>query len=288
MASSKYIKTKSNYTFRSQHQKTTGGTVFERDFMTVSSFDGMSPTEKQEYGLNNFKFLVRSGLNEQKKHNNGKWISSNTLTGGTANVDDKKIRITPDYESMKEFAYYGSAVNLVKASIIDIIFKFPAELYFTQEVFPGVVNGGQTGATYYMVSNDYGIDIITEDVDEEEVDNTLRYLAKSLGDYVVYPALNAQTSAVGVLHEACPAAINITLFNKSCEELTNGAIIARTDISLSSDAETPEVISLFTYQIGEDKFTLYTNTQYANYRIRPNNTIVEPWRAASFMAAYST
>ena len=46
---------------------------------------------------------------------------------------ETKIELNPNYESLKDFAYYGSAVELVRASLTDIIFRFPAELYFTND-----------------------------------------------------------------------------------------------------------------------------------------------------------
>lgn len=42
--------------------------------------------------------------------------------------------LKPMYHSLGDFAYYGSAVELVRASIDDIIKRFPAELYFRDTI----------------------------------------------------------------------------------------------------------------------------------------------------------
>lgn len=51
--------------------------------------------------------------------------------------------LKPMYHSLGDFAYYGSAVELVRASIDidDIIKRFPAELYFSDTI---VMIGGGT------------------------------------------------------------------------------------------------------------------------------------------------
>lgn len=271
---SKYIKSKSNYVYRSQHQKTSGGTVFERDFMTVSSFDAMSPSERQVYGINNFKFQVRSGLNEQKKHNNGRWIPDYEA-GNEQNITPKKTgtRLNPDYESMKDFAYYGSAVNLVKASVVEVLLNFPAELYFTDKEFREKVTGG-TASVYYLVSNDYGIDVITEDVDEETVENELRYLAKSLNKYVIFePITNTGNSFAA--YESCPSEITIHHYNRSCEEISNGTIIADAVITITENGNVAETLTIYAYQRGDDITLLHSDITKVGYRIRPNQTYID-------------
>lgn len=259
-AESKFIKTKSNYVLRGKHQTIDGGTIFERDFMTISGLDGMSPDEDQVYGSSNFKFVVRTGVNQQKKHTNGRWIlDSEVLTGETSNIisRDSKIVFNPDYQSITDFAYYGSAVELVKATVINIILKFPAELYFTNESV--TIDGG----TYYKVSNDFGIDVITENVKEEEVDNIIRYLAISYNQYNVW----SPTQAV----QACTGAIKITHLNKDCNDTSGGAFIANVDVSLGAGGE----VKIFVYKIGEEIYLYHQKPSVAGYSLRPNNEIIE-------------
>lgn len=86
---------------------------------------------------------------------------------------------------MKDFAYYGSAVELVRASLTDIILRFPAELYFTSNTTKPKSWG--IDETRYYVENDYGINIHTKTIfNDLEGENPIRYFAHGVKeDYVV-------------------------------------------------------------------------------------------------------
>ena len=45
--------------------------------------------------------------------------------------NDTKMVMKPLYKSLLDFAYFGSCVELIKASITDIVQKYPGELYVT-------------------------------------------------------------------------------------------------------------------------------------------------------------
>lgn len=258
--SSRFIKTKSNYVLKDLHQTTSDGAIFERDHMTISGLDGMSPIEEQTYGVSNFKFVVRSGLNQQKKHTNGRWIVDCELSGDTSSgvvSKDSKIIFNPDYESIIDFAYYGSAVDLVRATVTEVIRKFPAELYFTKEKFD-VYNDS---STYYLVSNDFAIDLITENVDPSEVDNIMRYFLESYGNYEII--------SNNTIIAACVGGVKVTHRNVGCGPVASGAIIADVVISMPSGEKT-----VYVYQAEDDIYLLYKDTSIAGYRIRPNANVV--------------
>lgn len=258
---SKFIKTKSNYVLKGKHQTIDGGTIFERDFMTISGYNAMSPDEDQVYGESNFKFVVRNGLNQQKKHTNGRWISDSEISSGESQTTiskDAKIIFNPDYQSITDFAYYGSAVDLIKATVMKAILYFPAELYFTGEEV--VISG----STYYKVSNDYGIDIITEDVREDEVENILRYLAVSYHSYNIWSPAQAV--------QACTGALRIEHVNAPCDDVTYGAWIATVWIGMIN-GEVP----VFVYKIGDDIFLYHQSQDRIGYSLRPNSEIIEDY-----------
>ena len=91
---SQFYKVKSDYTIlNKEHMKTSGGTVMESDFLTISPmvemFDAGNDFITSE---GNFKFSYRSGERNFKKHgkgnweqNNGEtnWTLENTISGGT-------------------------------------------------------------------------------------------------------------------------------------------------------------------------------------------------------------
>lgn len=193
----KYIKSKSNYVLKKEHRRTIDGKIFERDYMTITDKDGFSPTNPTDYGQYKFRFVVNEGLNLQKKHHRGDWLEneasciegySDYWTEGCLPAfvsPETKIELNPNYESLTDFAYYGSSVELVRASLTDIIFRFPAELYFTDNKTK-VNNWGISGNKYY-VENDYGINIHTKtNFNDMEVENPYRYFAHGVKeDYVV-------------------------------------------------------------------------------------------------------
>ncbi len=257
---SKFIKTKSNYVLKGKHQTINGGTVFERDFTTLSGYDGMSPDEEQVYGSSNFKFVVRNGLNQQKKHGNGRWVKDSEVTGSSTGIvsKDSKIILNPDYQSLTDFAYYGSAVDLIKSTVMNAILYFPAELYFTEEEV------SLNGDTYYKISNDFGIDVITEDVKEGEVDNIMRYLAVSFHNYSIWN----QVQAV----QACTGALEIEHRNKDCNVVTDGAFIARVRLGMGGGEAT-----IFVYKIGDEISLYHKNLGLAGFSIRPNVEIIEEY-----------
>lgn len=258
MAASKYIKSKSNYVLRNQHQVTKHGTVFERDFMTISGSDGMSPTEEQFYRSSNFKFAVRPGVNENRKQYNDDWITASTSCQKNKTISkDSQIILNPDYESIGDFSYYGSSVNLVKSALVDIALRFPAELYFTNEKsnIPGFED-------YYVISNDYGIDIYTEHVDND-VENKLRYMSLSYGSYWSYKT--------GNIPDECICDIYITRQNITCD-----GVIALVDITLAVNNGIPVRPRISVYKQGSNVYYLYNNKDAGGYNIDARDYHIQP------------
>jgi len=181
----KYIKSKTNYVLKTEHSKTPNGRIYERDYMTISDMDSFSPDESPIYGSSNFKFVVRNGINLKKKHGIGQWLP-NCTTGESWTINclgentskESKIILNPNYESVLDFAYYGSAIDLIRASITNIILNFPAEMYFTEREFR--VNNSVVG---YVIENDFAIDINTESIYTSEFENKLRYFCESYNNY---------------------------------------------------------------------------------------------------------
>lgn len=274
MASSKFIKTRSNYVFKDKHQSVKGGDVFERDFMTISGAEGMSPTEEQYYRSSNFKFTIRNGINKHKKHGSGDWVSAETISLCGATIsDDSKIILNPDYESMTDFAYYGSCVDMVRASIVDIVMRFPAELYFSKEKITldgvpsfkcnGVGSNIDVNGEWYVISNDYGIDIYTENIDDS-VENPLRYLSKYFSEYRVYNET--------IIGDECSCEVTVTSCTQDCVTIQNtGGVIARVEVSLGNEVK--PIVTV--YKLGDTIYYLYRDTAAIGYHVVPNKEVVD-------------
>ena len=147
MAVDKYIVSRSNYTIKTKHKTVTDGTIYERDYMTTTqngSFDG----DVFPYSEGNFKMVRRFTNNRMRKHKFGDWLKQDVCVNGndageywTLNCisndkseTTKSIDIKPNFNSMLDFAYYGSCVELVNTSVNNIVTNYPAELYFTDNI----------------------------------------------------------------------------------------------------------------------------------------------------------
>ena len=192
----RFITTKADFTLRRKHKKGSGATIYENDYATINP---MPNALKGDYviGDSNFVFTSRLGINGQKKHVRGKfipnpmgeesaWTIDTIIDSGI--TDETKIRLKPNYTSIRDFACYGSAVKLVQGTINGVINDFPAEMWFSDEPIK-IYNAAPDKAGYsfneengeyktgYLLYNEYEIDITTQSVLGEKVYNPMRYLA---------------------------------------------------------------------------------------------------------------
>lgn len=208
MADNRYIKTKADFTLRKKHKSLTDGTIYETDYMTISPIESLFNEEEYVLQDSNFRFSTRTGINLQKKHKRGNWIPNGVCSGDFETVwtiecmgsgitsDEGKIVLKPNYNSIKQFAYYGGAATLVKASVNSIILYFPAELYITSEPCKATkltdYGMGSNGLEYVelpgnlkKVKNDYSINIDYTNVNENDVYNPMRYFCLHWADYEI-------------------------------------------------------------------------------------------------------
>jgi hypothetical protein len=108
--------------------------------------------------------------------------------------DDTKIVLKQDYYDFRDFCYYGSLAEMFRASITDIIARFPGELYGTNDnvyYTTGKTIDGEWmedsvllgSSTLKYVVNPFGINIHSSRV-PEDVTNPLKYFAN--GGYSAY------------------------------------------------------------------------------------------------------
>lgn len=175
----KYKINRSNYTVRGRHQLFSGGVIYERDFMTTTNL-GPWDSGSIPYGEGNFRMLYRRTENARKRPRSGSWLEhgstgssdSTVWTAGcvekTGVTEEKSIKIKPNYNSMLDFAYYGSCQELVKSTIRWIINDFPGELIAKQ------TNGFKiNGEDYLLVENPFNVDVF-DDGDDKGIKNFAR------------------------------------------------------------------------------------------------------------------
>ena len=183
-------KSYSNYTLRRKRQLTTKGSIYERDWMTVSELDGFAPGTLPVYASGNFKMTINNERLGKKKYSFSNWLLNDSgTTEWTLNlIREEELKITsdlikPNYSSILDFAYYGSAVELIHGSINDIYNKFPGELFGSSR--KATYYSGETlvDTGLYYVENPFNIDVSSQYVKKEKVKNPLRYMCLSWDKY---------------------------------------------------------------------------------------------------------
>lgn len=275
MADKRYIVNKSNYTIKKHHKSLDNSTIFVRDYMTTTNLGGWK-SGTIPYGSSNFKMTVRTKSNGYRSHRYGKLVKQNKIVDESTNfgeiwteqcVDDTtkpkdaEIKLKPNYNSLLDFAYYGSCVELIKTSISNIINNFPAELYVTnkEELYFDEelqIHRPLGGPNMVRVENPFNIDVFSESVDPNLTDiNELRYFCKSKYKYQIINADGEYESCLDIL-------LNNTT-NRVCD--MDGDVTGYVDLG---------ILELYRfYRDGEE--IIMCNREYAGYHIRPTNDIVD-------------
>ena len=192
------VKSHSNYVLKSRHQDVNDGTIYERDITTIGGVNQFAKGMTPIYRSNNFIITVRNDNSSTNVFNNTNWERNDTgtvwtlenvsgLTSDSEDANDMKIVLKQDYYDFCDFAYYGSLSELFRASITDIIDRFPGELYCTsnniyytvsevidKEVIEDRVILGNENL--FNLDNPFGIDLHSK-VTPKNNTNPLKYFA---------------------------------------------------------------------------------------------------------------
>lgn len=206
-----FIKSHSNYVLKSKHQNVNDGTIYERDITTIGGVNQFSKGMTPIYRSNNFIISVRNDTGSTNVYNNSKWEKSTSastiwtlenVSGMTSNNDDSndvKIVLKQDYYDFCDFAYYGSLSELFRASVTDILDRFPGELYCTsnniyyttyetinqETIEDSVILGGED---LYNLDNPFGIDIYSLSKHGEDANPLKFFTDEGYKNYqIIYP-----------------------------------------------------------------------------------------------------
>lgn len=207
--SKKLYKSKSNFTLKRLHQSGNYGNIYERDYITISNTGAYPEGQIPVYNSPSFKLSVRGGYNGQKKYKYGEWIENPENCGKInnwtlncmpqPNKNDSKIILKPNAQKITDYACYGSASELIRTSITNIIANFPAEIYVTDRTIEKVKGYGEEsikgsalselireyGGEYYLVDNPLQIDILQSVIPESSKVSPTRYFHQSQYDYEI-------------------------------------------------------------------------------------------------------
>lgn len=202
--------THSNYTIKKVHKKLSGDKViYERDY-AVTYNGGSWDSGSIPFGTQSFKMVSNYKSNTSKKHKYGEWLKQNECIGESNDSGNKwtlnclsniktessenTVEIKPNHNSLLDFAYYGSCVELIKSSIQKIIANFPAEMQVTDSVVRYIdihdnqmKNINKDGEDLFLIDNPFGIDIVKRGffhLEDNDL-NLLRYFCESQSRYEI-------------------------------------------------------------------------------------------------------
>lgn len=132
----RFTKFNSNYLMRSQHQRTDFGTLLERDWVTTNGLNVLrfGSGRKIWYNSGNFVFTTSNIPSYHKKHKlttETKEWSWNDCKSADSTVNT--VMPTFSTNDLRDYAYYGSCVELIRSTIEDVISDFPGRLVSTDE-----------------------------------------------------------------------------------------------------------------------------------------------------------
>ena len=299
-----FIKSHSNYTLKKRHQDVSDGTIWERDITTIGGVNQFSPGQIPIYKSNNFIITVRNDGKISNQFNQTKWKENEsgdtwtleTISGMTSEFEDQndvKIVLKQDYYDFCDFAYYGSLSEMFRASITDILDRFPGELYCAESekayytVTSARTDDGETipeqitlgGENEYLVSNPFGINI--HSIKKPTDGKVLKYFAEDgYKNYVIIE--NEEDSGTPVTKW------DVTYYYFERDKKTNEFInyTVTPDSVTSATSETPypckgDVMAEITINedtikayIGDDDEIAYLHSGLGGKHIRPSEEFI--------------
>lgn len=188
----RYIKSTSTFVKKKFHQNTNDGTIFERDWFTTGAVDKFLPNETPIYANGNFIITVNNDNNQIRDYETNDYEKINgtdewTLEEINKSEEKENSNEVPDnlltnkIYDLRDFAYFGSCLELVRGTINGLLQKFPGELYFSQKQAYYTLNDKpkliEVDGYSYVLSNPFDINIHLLNI--EDVENPLRYFGSN-------------------------------------------------------------------------------------------------------------
>lgn len=277
----KLQKSKTNFTLKRLHQSGNYGNIYERDYTTIVPSIGVPSGQIPIYSAPSFKLSVRSGANKQKKYNHGKWELNGDGYNWTLNnmpepnKKSSKIILKPHSKKLSDFACYGSASELIRASMTNIISNFPAELYVTNQTIedsgfldivdsnsPLYIKCGSAPKEYVFISNPFRIDLLQDIIPEGSNVSPLRYIRVNYGNYEVIDDSNNKRDITGWN-------ISTSTNNNTC--LYDGDLIATINVDADGFDDIADIYCFFV----DEEIYFVCKRDLFNHRIRPKNEYID-------------
>ncbi len=197
----RYRKFHSKYSLDKKHQSLSDGdTIWEKDWSTVRGpiIGNFGANAKRKYTDGNFTFVTSNIPSPEKKHtiaDEGDVYTYEQVNGTTRSetINSKQ----PEYNSndLRSYAYFGSAYELVKNSIENIVKNFPPKIYTNHSAFeipplPGdmlhdiTTASDKDGNPYYILANPFNVDLISQNPSLNG-ENAMHYMSLSYPFYKI-------------------------------------------------------------------------------------------------------
>lgn len=281
------VKSHSNYVLKSRHQEVNDGTIYERDITTIGGVNQFAKGMTPIYRSNNFIITVRNDNSSTNVFNNTNWERNDSgtvwtlknvsgLTSDSEDANDMKIVLKQDYYDFCDFAYYGSLSELFRASITDIIDRFPGELYCTsnniyytvsevidKEVIEDRVMLGEK-PYIYNIDNPFGIDLHSK-VTPKNNTKPLKYFAND--GFKNYSLIDNKYGK--------PSGITSWSVAYSSETYCKGENICEITIEASNVEEGTKKNYIIEAYVGDDgKIFYFGDESMQGLHIRPNDKYI--------------
>lgn len=206
----RYSKSYSNYVLRKRHQNLDGtSTIFERDWGTLGERHVIESGKKKIYADSNFLFTDNTRFGAKYRNNTGEWSDPYTKEALGDKIDNtvNDTSLLSDSNDIRDYAYYGSAVDLVRASVENIIKWFPGRFWSTDRYISkynetedkwiylkSIISDGHHNyienftdnsdeCSLYVVANPFTIDFYNTNIVLGKYDNALRNMPFSFKQY---------------------------------------------------------------------------------------------------------
>ncbi|MCD8208168.1 MAG: hypothetical protein LUD72_09560 [Bacteroidales bacterium] len=185
----RYTKYHSNYLLRKRHQSINGGAIYEKDWVTLGERLRFGPGKKPLYTDGNFVFTGSSVAPFPKRRKNATLTEVYQYNDVEYSTDVVNAVVpSVDTNDIRTFAYYGSCVELVRASVETIVAEFPGCITQGTEqlkYYDTTKNEFEIVGTGYIINNPFNIDLHHKNVQLGEYDNPYRFLSATWEDYTV-------------------------------------------------------------------------------------------------------
>ena len=215
---SKYSKFYSNYILSKKIQNAKGGSILLRDWTTLGETERLESGKSPIYNEGNFLFSSNNNFHTYKLFGTTEYEQFEYAdVRDNIPLQSSTLLLNNSSNDIRDFAYYGSAVELVRTSIEHIIETFPGQITSTYGKLGNYVkykNGIDIKSKYYnipfvkcdnngniiegydtiftsdyadeyIINNQFSINLNDDNVIESEVKNKYKYMFLTFKDYTI-------------------------------------------------------------------------------------------------------